>query len=88
MYRKNLSLFRKKVHFFYLDDFKPASVVKSDQAELTVGSLQDVSITLPNVEVKSINKSLIIFCFVVERVHQLNRLNFLVVQNHIHPKNV
>jgi len=31
-------------------DFKPASVVKSEQAELTVGSSQDVSITLPNVE--------------------------------------
>jgi ELL-associated factor len=42
-------LFRKK-SFCFLDDFKPASVVKSDQAELTVGSLQDVSITLPNVE--------------------------------------
>ncbi|CAF0867155.1 unnamed protein product [Adineta ricciae] len=31
-------------------DFKPASVVKSEQAELTVGSTDDVSITLPNVE--------------------------------------
>ncbi|UJR16499.1 hypothetical protein I4U23_003401 [Adineta vaga] len=31
-------------------DFKPASVVKSEQAELTVGSMDDVSITLPNVE--------------------------------------
>ena len=35
----------------YLDDFKPASVVKSEQAQLTVGATQDVSITLPNVEV-------------------------------------
>ncbi|CAF1197661.1 unnamed protein product [Rotaria sp. Silwood1] len=31
-------------------DFKPASVAKSEQAELSVGSTQDVSITLPNVE--------------------------------------
>ncbi|CAF1298079.1 unnamed protein product [Rotaria magnacalcarata] len=31
-------------------DFKPASVAKSEQAELNVGSTQDVSITLPNVE--------------------------------------
>ncbi|CAF4496242.1 unnamed protein product, partial [Rotaria magnacalcarata] len=34
-------------------DFKPASVAKSEQAELNVGSTQDVSITLPNVEVSS-----------------------------------
>ncbi|CAF0888708.1 unnamed protein product [Rotaria sordida] len=31
-------------------DFKPASVAKSEQAELSVGPNQDVSITLPNVE--------------------------------------
>ncbi|CAF2769474.1 unnamed protein product [Rotaria sp. Silwood2] len=31
-------------------DFKPASVAKSEQAELSVGPTQDVSITLPNVE--------------------------------------
>ncbi|CAF0922805.1 unnamed protein product [Adineta steineri] len=31
-------------------DFKPASVIKSEQAELSVGPTQDVSITLPNVE--------------------------------------
>jgi hypothetical protein len=40
-----------KFSIFVLDDFKPASVMKSEQAELTVGSSQDVSITLPNVEV-------------------------------------
>lgn len=31
-------------------DFKPASVLKSDQAELNVGSNEDVSITIPNIE--------------------------------------
>ena len=40
------------------DDFKPASVLKSDQAELTVGGIQDVSITIPNVEVISSEKYL------------------------------
>jgi hypothetical protein len=48
----SLCLEKKKIFFFRLDDFKPASVVKSDQAELHVGSIQDVSITLPNIEVK------------------------------------
>ncbi|CAF1676560.1 unnamed protein product, partial [Didymodactylos carnosus] len=31
-------------------DFKPASVVRSEQAELSVGNAQDVSITIPNIE--------------------------------------
>jgi hypothetical protein len=42
-----------KISMFALDDFKPASVVKSEQAELSVGSIQDVTITLPNVEVST-----------------------------------
>ncbi len=36
----------------FLVDFQPASIFKSEQAKLTVGSTQDVSITLPNVEVR------------------------------------
>jgi len=47
------------------DDFKPASVVKSDQGELTVGSMQDVSITLPNAEVRFACFSVSIECFVL-----------------------
>ena len=47
------SLFSNFSLFFFVDDFKPASVVKSEQAELVVGSIQDVSITLPNIEVSS-----------------------------------
>ncbi len=50
---RNASLCSWKFRFFRLDDFKPASVVKSEQAELTVGSIQDVTITLPNIEVSS-----------------------------------
>ena len=53
MYENSLRL-RANSEFIsrpYLDDFKPASVVKSEQAQLTVGATQDVSITLPNVEV-------------------------------------
>jgi hypothetical protein len=46
-------LFVHENFVFRLDDFKPASVVKSEQAELTVGSIQDVTITLPNIEVSS-----------------------------------
>ena len=50
--KRNISFSRRIFRFvFLLDDFKPASVMKSDQAELTVGSAQDVTITLPNVEV-------------------------------------
>jgi hypothetical protein len=48
-----LSLFNLKfICFSSSDDFKPASVIKSDQAELIVGENQDVTITIPNVEVK------------------------------------
>lgn len=45
---KNLYLYR---FLLFLDDFKPASVDTSCEGELEVGKGEQVTITLPNIEV-------------------------------------
>lgn len=58
--------------------------MKSDQAELTIGSAQDVTITLPNVEVRRMMRVRKYMCLIL-RVH---RRNFREVRNRMHRRNV
>lgn len=40
--------------FFYVDDFKPASIDTSCEGDLEVGKGEQVTITLPNIEVSGV----------------------------------
>lgn len=40
--------------FLYLDDFKPASIDMSCEGDLEVGKGEQVTITLPNIEVSGV----------------------------------
>lgn len=43
--------------FLYLDDFKPASIDMSCEGDLEVGKGEQVTITLPNIEVSGVKSS-------------------------------
>lgn len=48
--------------FFYIDDFKPASIDTTCEGELEVGKGEQVTITLPNLEVSLFSFQHILLC--------------------------
>lgn len=69
--------YRNLCLYLILDDFKPASVDTSCEGELEVGKGEQVTITLPNIEV-SISVSLDRRDFLVRFPQNLNENNFTI----------